>query len=147
MNRDRRVWLESPPACLFEVPRAIKEETAGRSVPATPIWTPGVPSEQGDHTTISIACSECLSTFAHCIRATKLHHTGYSCPHCHCRYLESSSSTSVGNALLDRRRNSLPGHCVIAPFVVRFMALFGSISSVGSNRSDLSEQCRTGCHG
>jgi CheY-like chemotaxis protein len=49
---------------------------------AAPIWIPGLPLHQGDHSTTAVACPECLRVFSHPIRKDVAQPQEGRCPHC-----------------------------------------------------------------
>jgi CheY-like chemotaxis protein len=70
-------------ARLFEILCPIEDEATRNSLrAATPIWIPGVPIDQGDVSTIVVACPECLRTFCPRLHNAKFLRTERPCPHC-----------------------------------------------------------------
>ena len=70
-------------ARLFEILTAIADESTRRSKRAVaPVWIPGLPTDHGDHSTMAVACPECLRTFSHYLRNTEFMREERCCPHC-----------------------------------------------------------------
>jgi len=68
---------------LFEILRTIGDEAVRHSArAATPIWIPGVPINQGDLSTVVVACPECLRTFSYCVHILQFSYAERRCPHC-----------------------------------------------------------------
>jgi CheY-like chemotaxis protein len=69
-------------AQFFEILCAIKDEAARHlSRAAAPIWISGMPIDQGDLSTIAVACPECLRTFSQRLDAN-FSLAKRCCPHC-----------------------------------------------------------------
>jgi len=68
---------------LFHTLRAIEDSRVRQSKrDAAPIWIPGASIGQEDTRTTTVACPECLRTFAHSLAGTPLGQQKSCCPHC-----------------------------------------------------------------
>jgi CheY-like chemotaxis protein len=111
----------SSPALLFRILAAIGDQGLRQSRRAqAPIWVPALPFHDGERSTMSVACPECLRPFAHFLHEGLPHERDSNCPHCSCsvklaivRAAKELDATTIPNSMTSTNglRSSLDTYC------------------------------------